>query len=390
VVIVHKLSTQRAAYRWEAAGNVWSVAFGRDDREVLVGRAGRAEVWELSSPPREMPVLTLPNPGRVRALGVTRDGRTLLSASEEGREARLADATGLTGYSRAGHPTPCLAVAPDRGLAVFGEPEMATSLRRFPGGEPVLHIGGHVLDPRQVAFVPGGNLLVVNNPDGKVGVWDTAARRRVRDLTGHGGHAYLTASQDGSFVVGRCDGEEESRAFVWRPDTGELVTTLRLGVTGAPPPTFSPDGSFLATAAGDDVVLWRVGAWSRCGVLRGSQRAGAVAFSPDSGVLAVGGEVSGVTLWEVGTGRRLAVLGERTGRVEGVAFSPDGRTLVTLGGDRAVRLWHVPTLRELFTVYRHDAPLSWVQFASPTQLLVGASSTTPGRSEVLAFPPLDR
>jgi WD40 repeat protein len=94
-----------------------------------------------------------------------------------------------------------------------------------------------------------------------------------------------------------------------------------------------------------------------------------------------------VRVWDGATGREVHAVRYSQEEVTCVRFSPDGRTLATIGADRAVRLWHVPTRRELFTLCRHDAPLRWVRFTSPTQLLVGADGREPGTSEVYAFPP---
>jgi WD40 repeat protein len=173
---------------------------------------------------------------------------------------------------------------------------------------------------------------------------------------------------------------------VWRTDTGERVATLRAPDGGHTPVQFSPDGSLLAVANRHEVVLWRVGAWSREVVLRGNQGVGSMAFGPDSRTLAACGSVRGVTLWDAETGGSVAVLGERSGLNRDPVFSPDGRTLATVGEDNSVRLWHVPTRRELFTLYRNDVRVEWVRFEPPHRLLVGAHASG-SEADVYTFPP---
>jgi WD40 repeat protein len=46
-------------------------------------------------------------------------------------------------------------------------------------------------------------------------------------------------------------------------------------------------------------------------------------------------------LWDVRTGKALAVLEDHTGNITTVAFSADGKSLATGGGDGTIRLWRV-------------------------------------------------
>ncbi len=79
-----------------------------------------------------------------------------------------------------------------------------------------------------------------------------------------------------------------------------------------------------------------------------SEAAGALAFSPDGKLLAVGwtpelGRNKGheVRIYEVATGKILGTLDGYTVAMSVIVFSPDGRKLAT-GSDKTIKVWSVP------------------------------------------------
>ncbi len=59
----------------------------------------------------------------------------------------------------------------------------------------------------------------------------------------------------------------------------------------------------------------------------------ALAFAPDSAVLATGGRDAVVRLWDTATGRPIQEWAGHNGEVTSLAFSADGRRLVSAGGN---------------------------------------------------------
>ncbi len=80
---------------------------------------------------------------------------------------------------------------------------------------------------------------------------------------------------------------------------------------------------------------------SPCGV-----PARVVAFSPDGTYLATGSVAGGVCLWEVASGRQVAVLGSRTGSITSLCFSPGGTFLAWTCLDGTLRIWRVTSQKE--------------------------------------------
>src|SRR5262249_58283312 len=95
--------------------------------------------------------------------------------------------------------------------------------------------------------------------------------------------------------------------------------------------------------AAQDIPKWDVRA-----TLEGHKDAvWAVHFSPDGKVLATASRDGTVRLFELATGKTLAMLEGHEGDVHQAAFAPDGKTLATAGEDRTVRFWDPATRREL-------------------------------------------
>jgi WD40 repeat protein len=76
----------------------------------------------------------------------------------------------------------------------------------------------------------------------------------------------------------------------------------------------------------------------------------AVAFSPDSKLLATAHQNNSAQLWDIPSGELRGTLMGHIQAVYSVAFSPDGKTLATGADDRKVKLWNIATQQEVATL----------------------------------------
>jgi WD40 repeat protein len=99
----------------------------------------------------------------------------------------------------------------------------------------------------------------------------------------------------------------------------------------------------------------------------------AVAFSPNGTILATGNTSGNIRLWSLSTGELLATLNQHQRRVTAIAFSPSSELLLSGSTDRTVNLWQVRTGRVLQNFQEHADEVTAVAFRPDGQAFVSAS-----------------
>ena len=129
--------------------------------------------------------------------------------------------------------------------------------------------------------------------------------------------------------------------------------------TGSPVSSMaiSPDGRTLAADEGTGISLWDVTTGRKTAAVGHGGTTESMTFSPDGHILAVSDYGGGISLYDASTGRKTTTALDQKGlQVTGtVAFSPDGRTLAAGSVGGGIVLWNVATGRVTATL-NHGNP----------------------------------
>lgn len=151
---------------------------------------------------------------------------------------------------------------------------------------------------------------------------------------------------------------------------GKLVHTLAGAENPINAVAFSPDSRLVAAGEGFAGVVgkarvWEVGKPEPRTFTGHADSIYTVAFSPNGQLLLTASYDKLLALWDVAGGTQKAELKHHTGSVFGAAFSPDGKWIASVAADQTVKLWNVETAQRVATLTEATKGLNAVAF-SPT------------------------
>ena len=279
---------------------IQSVRYSPDAKRLAAGSFQVVTLWNAPTATLEHTYAGSHEP--IKALVVTRDGKTLIGGGAENavRFWNLADGKALKTVA-VPVGTEALALSPDESLLAAAGADRVVRILKVSGGETHV-LAGHTAAIRSVAFLDGGKAVVASGLDGTARVWTLPA-------------------EPGKKAVPRVI-EVGSR----KPVRAMLVL---------------PDGKTLLTA-GDDATVRLVavaeGKETRSFPVAGGP-ARALALSPDGKAVLVGSEDGSARLYELDSGKLATTFGPHRGPVRAVGFTPKGDRILTGGADGATKVW---------------------------------------------------
>lgn len=380
-VKVWDVATGNVVRTFAARFSVSALSFSADGLSLAAGHVTPPQseygttIWDIAS---GNVVRTLGRSSEiVNSIVFTPDGNLLISGHTDGFGARRSESVQIRGlradtwrmHSKVGSS---IGISGDGKWLVAAGQDGTLKLFELPSGNEVRSWMGKAGESTLLALSFDGRLLASRTSGERVvRVWDTTAGQPVREISTDAGKLaftrdlrWLAAAKPGKPEVGIIDGTSgaEVRTLAARVHPPGLIAT-------------SPDGRWLATAGGfrpGKISIWELATGRPIHTLNAHTEIQALAFSPDGARLVSAGVDTadgprnvvvppGIKLWEVVSGRVLAILSGHTGSVNSLAVSADGRWIASAGRD-AIKLWDAESgqfLKDLTQIFDPVLSLSF-------------------------------
>jgi WD40 repeat protein len=312
---------------------------------------------------------------------LSRDGRTLLVASGDGRIRFIDMTSGQMLRTFMGHTNAVYRAifSPDEKLIASSSRDLTARVWDWGSGRELWKANGFRCPVKAVVFSPDGRLLAVAGNDGLMKLYEVKSGKELRSLV------HVNSATVDMAVYALAFGRDSSKVYAgngdgtiseWDTVSGKETRTWKAHQGTAFKLVFSPDYSLLASIGGDAYVkLWDITTGREVRSLSMSRTpeavvvSTAVAFSNDGKLLAassVGLDQKQTTylyiqtlVWTVNTGEKLFTLEGHKVDVPALIFTKDDRFLLTGSVDTTIKFWDMKTglLSKAFTIPPNQGPV---------------------------------
>jgi WD40 repeat protein/formylglycine-generating enzyme required for sulfatase activity/serine/threonine protein kinase len=263
-----------------------------------------------------------------------------------------------------------------------------------------------------VSITSDSNGIFCYSPDGKkiasggrfyrgIKILDAETGKELQTLTENTYRvSSISFSPDGKKIaIGNSDYIDEERVYeikILDAETGKELQTLKGHTEEINSVSFSPDGKRLLTSSGeryrDDknkdsnhLKMWDLATGKVLAILNNQKGiVNAATFSSDGKKIAsiskVGNDknkVNGIKIYETATGKEVQTLTGHTSTVTSVSFSPDGKKIASGSWDNSIKIWNAETGKELQTFKGHTSWVTSVSFSPDGKKIASGSYDGP-------------
>ncbi|MBK8024546.1 MAG: WD40 repeat domain-containing protein [Chloroflexi bacterium] len=240
----------------------------------------------------------------------------------------------------AGRTASSLAFSPDGMLLAVNLGSSGVLLWDMVAGVAKATISGSIQGDAELVFSPDGTLLAGSTTDYKVHLWRATDGTEAAVISGHTRYVYDFVFSPDTSVLVTASYDESVRLWdvASGAELGALAGTDAQRVRGAFALAASPDGNTLVSGHNDGlIVVWDVNAKAPGRVFGlGAGDVRDLAFNADGSQLVSVSTLPSLTLWDFAAGTEIASAVGHTPVMTAIAFSPDSAQLAVGGYDETL------------------------------------------------------
>ncbi|MEP7288168.1 MAG: TIR domain-containing protein [Chloroflexota bacterium] len=359
----------------DGPNNIEDVAYSRDGKFVLTGSDdGIARTWDVTT--GQVQQVFKGHTDRLTSVAFAPDGRFVLTGSAD-RTMRLWEAsTGRLIRIFSGHNDALSSVtfSADGRTILSASTDRTAKLWDVNTGETIRTFSGHADAVRRAVFSPDEKYVFTGSDDRTARLWETSSGLSLRTFSGHTAEINSVAfSPDGKTVL-TCSLDKTAR--LWDVTSGEVIYTFTGHDLRVNSGAFSPDGHYVITSSTDRTArYWDITNGQVRYTFKGhTASARSVVLSPDGHYALTGSDDSTARLWDLTTGQLVHIFGGHADLVTSTTFSPDGRYALTGSVDHVARLWDTSSGQLIRTLSGHLDAVTAVTFSPNGQYILTGSA----------------
>ena len=320
--------------------------------------------WQLQN--KTLLTMTTTPSDSSNAFVVSPDGTLLITGKKDGLICltNITTQTPLPSFINHGKEIAFLAMNADNELLAVGDASAAISIYRFsPSGElahpPIKHFFPAMQEQTNepllsLEFSPDGSKLLAVHDDSAAFVYQAETGELLHTLRQSRSLSSAVFSNDGTRIL---SASRDGTAILWDSKTGaptglELVHKDYIDACA-----ISPDGKHIASGSRDHTALvLNVETGKKIGpALQHHGGIASITFAPDGKSVATGSRDGSARIWRFDQLTKPATMQAGLGRVF-VKYSPDGKVLLT-ANEKQIRLWDTFDGKSLGTVFSHHSEI---------------------------------
>jgi WD40 repeat protein len=244
-------------------------------------------------------------------------------------------------------------------------------------GSLAADLHGHDGDIISVSWNSDGSKIASGSSDGTIKIWDAVTGEMIDTLESVEEYVHSVSwNRDGTKITAHRGGDDTAR--VWDVGTGEVIdntTDQNYGIVDDVfPPSYSRDGSKVATVSNDAIVIVYTRSRKMVSTLNGhSALVTSVSWNPDGKLIVSGSRDAALKIWEVATGQALNTIEGHCGPVYTVSWSTDGSVVASGTSDKTVKIWSATSFLLLNTLEGHRECVTSMHWNHDSSKLVTGS-----------------